>query len=265
MLHNYSWDLWLFAMVSVRPTRSPPKALFFFSWENCFHVIGRPSVDGGNGNDARRSACTKTSQKADGGKLQSAGGGKFQKTSVDEAFLEPTRRTLMAELLFSQQERKRHNATAGRSPATTEVAAASAASSLAGVKRPRGGEGYTSGDEPRLPDSSVLRWRYSGDDGFAAMVSRYGGTLSGSQDGESSGEGNGWDMAVGSDSLYKNGQPAQWARRTIGDCSRTKNDEGEVEDRLLEAGGLLGKRIQRTLRDVLEYDCSVGVAGNKVR
>ena len=33
----------------------------------------------------------------------------------------------------------------------------------------------------------------------------------------------------------------------------------------MEAGELLGKRIQQALREVLEYDCSVGVATNKVR
>lgn len=35
-------------------------------------------------------------------------------------------------------------------------------------------------------------------------------------------------------------------------------------DQLLEAGGSLGMRIQRALREALEYDCSVGVAENKV-
>lgn len=49
-------------------------------------------------------------------------------------------------------------------------------------------------------------------------------------------------------------------RGTGGDYKHTE----EESDRWLEAGGLLGVRIQRKVREVLQYDCSVGIAGNKV-
>lgn len=47
--------------------------------------------------------------------------------------------------------------------------------------------------------------------------------------------------------------------------SREPGEDEEQENRLLEAGGMLGRRIQQTLVEVLEYDCSVGVATNKAR
>lgn len=45
--------------------------------------------------------------------------------------------------------------------------------------------------------------------------------------------------------------------------SQEPEEEEEQENRLLEAGGVLGRRIQQTLGEVLEYDCSVGVATNR--
>lgn len=47
--------------------------------------------------------------------------------------------------------------------------------------------------------------------------------------------------------------------------SPSREAEEEEENRLLEAGGMLGRRIQQALGEVLEYDCSVGVATNKAR
>lgn len=223
-------------------------------------MIARSSVDGG-------SAGKRTSQKVKGGKIQNEGGGKFQKTSVDEAYLEPTRRTLMAELLLSQQERNGHSGAAGYSSATTDVAAAPAAAaklSLAGGKRPRGGENHASEGCPLQVEPSAKQWRYGDDGGSVPSISRYGERPSGSQEEGSSGEGNSWDMALGCDSFNSDGQSDKYARRRKGDRSRTKKEE-EEEDQFLEAGGSLGRRIQRTLREVLKYDCSVGVAGNKVR
>lgn len=235
--------------------------------QSVFRAIARRSVDGGKGGDSRGSGGKRTSRKASGDQRRNEGGGKFQKASVDEAYLEPTRRTLMAELLLSQQERNGHNAPAGCSSASAEVGAAPPAASklpLAGVKRPRGGDSGAFGGGP-LPAEPAQRWRYCDDNGSTRTFSRYGGRPNGSQDGGSSGEGNGWDMMAGWNSLDNDGQPGEWARRTTGNLSRTKQHEEDEEDRFLEAGGLLGRRIQRALSEVLKYDCSVGVAGNKVR
>lgn len=231
-------------------------------------MITRRSVDGGKSDGSHGSAGKRTSQKASGDQRRYEGGGKFQKTSVDEAYLEPTRRTLMAELLLSQQERNGHNAPAGCSSATNEGAAGPSGPSKvarAGVKRPRGGKSRAFGGGPLPVEPSAKRWWYGDDTGPTPTISSDGGTPNGSQDGRSSGEGNGWDMVAEWDSLDNDGQSGEWARRKTGDFSRTKEEEEEEEDRLLEAGGLLGRRIQRTLREVLKYDCSVGVAGNKAR
>lgn len=73
-------------------------------------------------------------------------------------------------------------------------------------------------------------------------------------------------MSVGYGSLDSDRQSNEWAerRRKGGGSARANRDEEDEEDRLLEAGGLLAARIQQTLSDVLQYDCSIGVASNKV-
>lgn len=87
-----------------------------------------------------------------------------------------------------------------------------------------------------------------------------------SQGGIESEEAHPWDAAVGDDSPRDRRTDACGRQRAGGGVGRQdKAQQEEEEDRLLEAGGLLGKRIQQTLRDVLDYDCSVGVAGNKVK
>lgn len=87
-----------------------------------------------------------------------------------------------------------------------------------------------------------------------------------SQCGIESEEAHPWDAAVGDDSPRDRRTDAWGRQRAGGGVGRQdKVQHEEEEDRLLEAGGLLGKRIQQTLSDVLDYDCSVGVAGNKVK
>lgn len=73
-------------------------------------------------------------------------------------------------------------------------------------------------------------------------------------------------MSMGYDSLEGDGQSNERAerRRRGSGGARTKKDEEDEEDQLLEAGGLLATKIQQTLSDVLQYDCSIGVANNKV-
>lgn len=73
-------------------------------------------------------------------------------------------------------------------------------------------------------------------------------------------------MSVGYDSLEGDGLSNEWVetRRSGVGGARTKKDEEDEEDRLLEAGGLLATKIQQALSEVLQYDCSIGVANNKV-
>lgn len=150
---------------------------------------------------------------------------------MDEAYLEPDRRTLEAELTLSQREQSSAADLAhGISPDEREVA-----------KRPRIGiTGYV--PSPRTTDGARR--------GVA---------------GESSCESQEWveeDEEAGCFTMRVAGgggvEERRWKHK---DTNRTE----EEVDRLLETGGLLGVRIQRELRQVLEYDCSVGVAQNKVR
>lgn len=185
----------------------------------------------------------------------------FQKASIDEAYLEPTRRTLLAELRHSSnREKTGPSAAAGSSTSITKAAVAiSSEPSLAGAKRNRSGGSIRSGGSrgshgcsSALVEPTAQPWR-DGDD------SRGKGPTQ-SQDEDDSGEGNRWNLWAEC-SPDDDGRPNEGARRR---SSRAKKDEEEEEARLLEAGGLLATRIQQTLSDVLHYDCSIGVASNKV-
>lgn len=230
---------------------------------------------------------------ADGGNSfrgGAGGAGTFQKTSVDEAYLEPTRRTLAAELVPSDdQERSSRTLPCSPAPAKKGGALCSSSSSCGsgekaagrGLKRPISkingmcgpfapAEGHGSGGEPAAAtaagdtsDCAPSRGRgHFGDDEKEA--SEGGGSLS-------AGGENALELAVAESP--DNGRPeeARKKRRSGGGGGlrdtpeRHSRADDEEEERLLEAGGLLGRRIQRALSEVLKYDCSVGVAPNKVR
>lgn len=214
----------------------------------------RPPADRGNGNDDHGGAGGRP--KANAGKSQHGGGGTFQKASIDEAYLEPTRRTLMAELwLSSQRQEKRSSAAAGRPTSAAEAAAPAMepGSLVAEAKRTCGEEGSECGGHPSaLVERTARQWR-DGDGSFGRGPSQ-------SQDGCDSGEQNEWNLWTGC-SPDDDGQPGDWARRR---SRRATKDEEEDDARLLKAGGVLATRIQQTLSDVLQYDCSIGVATNKV-
>lgn len=150
---------------------------------------------------------------------------------MDEAYLEPGPRTLEAELTLSQ----------GMQNTSEDFMYGVSRGKREAIKRPRIGltgvpsPQKTSGAQRGVP-------------------------------GESSSESQEWVEEDEEPSFFTMGV----ARRVVGRRAN-KERRGELAsrseeevDRLLEAGGLLGVRIQRELRQVLEYDCSVGVAQNKV-
>lgn len=212
------------------------------------------SIDDVYGSDAPSATGARASKRSCGGRVHSSGGGSFQKASVDEAYLEPARRTLTAELLSSKQHEGRPAAIGKSDPtASTGTSATVAERLVAGVKRPRAG-GNSASVAGHGDGSS---W-----DPVCSMQRR---GLGESQYGDAEGDRHDWNMAVGyGSSLDDDEQSDEWGRKRRREHDAVR-DIGEDEDRLLEAGGLLGKRIQKTLRDVLNYDCSVGVASNKVR
>lgn len=189
-----------------------------------------------------------------GGRVHTCGEGSFQKASVDEAYLEPARRTLTAELLSSEQHQGRPAAIGQRRPiAATETSAGAAERLLAGIKRPRAG------------GNSAFVAGHGDYSSLAPAYSKQRRGLGESQYGHAEGDRHEWDVTVGYGySLDDDEQSDEWGKKRRREHDDVR-DVGEGEDRLLEAGGLLGKRIQKTLRDVLNYDCSVGVASNKVR
>lgn len=181
----------------------------------------------------------------DVGKDACGGGGKFQKASIDEAYLEPTRRTLTAELHLVQKD---------KNPERPSTVASNTQGEERWTKRTRNGE-----DAHPFKRSGGNQCHPSCSGGQAKCLSGSESGASQSQGGGTGEEASAWDIASPSDE-----QPSSSGRRRDGlAVPRSKDDEQE-ENRLLQAGGLLGKRIQRTLREVLDYDCSVGVAGNKV-
>lgn len=103
-----------------------------------------------------------------------------------------------------------------------------------------------------LVEPTSQQWR-DGDDSCGREPSQ-------SQDGGNPGEVNGWNLWT----EYSPDDGGYSDRSVRRESSRTKKNE-EEESRLLEAGVLLATRIQKTLSDVLQYDCSIGVASNKVR
>ena len=255
--------------VFCRHTRSIPhlRTLLARSSTLCWQFL-----DGGNSKDACAASGRRAFPRASSANAQKGGPGTFQKVSVDEAYLEPTRRTLLAELLLSSQRKTTQPASAATEPAMTSASAATATRTatrdflLPRSGRTHGDEGGASGCGPPLVEPPAQQWRYGGTDRDAQSSSRHRGRASGSQDGDDSAEESGWEMSVGYGSLDSDRQSNEWAerRRKGGGSARANRDEEDEEDRLLEAGGLLAARIQQTLSDVLQYDCSIGVASNKV-
>eukprot|EP00752_Nemacystus_decipiens_P009989 g8908.t1 len=218
--------------VSYRSYRAAARAIFTLVRAFC------PPEDGSNDKDDHGNSGRRTFPKSHNGK-----GGTFQKASIDEAYLEPTRRTLLAQLRLASQLEKKGPPSATAAPAAPEPL-------LAGAKRAHSGEKSESGGHPSVSvQLSTQQWRNG---------SCWRGPGE-NQDEEDSSERNRWDMWTECSPEY-GGEPNEWARRR---SPRTKRDEEEEEARLLEAGGLLATRIQQTLSDVLQYDCSIGVASNK--
>lgn len=200
------------------------------------------------------------------------GAGAFQKTSVDEAYLEPTRRALAAELLLSEQEGNQ-TLLCSSAPAKTAVLCSSAPEKEKagrGLKRPLSrinsvcdplapAQGLGIDSESTAGDTSGCAlnrgFRQFGDEEKEASDS--GGSLGGGGE-------NALEMAV-ADSPDDGWPEDAWGKRRDGALEAHSRADEEEEDRLLQAGGLLGRRIQQTLSEILKYDCSVGVARNKVR
>ncbi|CAM9178189.1 unnamed protein product [Ectocarpus sp. 13 AM-2016] len=232
--------------VSYRNYRAAARAIFTLMRAFC------PPEDDVYDSNAPSARGAGAFQRSCGGRVHTCGGGSFQKASVDEAYLEPARRTLTAELLSSEQHQGRPAAIGQRRPtAATETSAGAAERLRAGIKRPRAGGNSAfvagHGDYYSLAPACCKQRRGLGE----------------SQYGHTEGDRHEWDVTVGyGSSLDDDEQSDEWGRKRRREHDDVR-DVGEDEDRLLEAGGLLGKRIQKTLRDVLNYDCSVGVASNK--
>ncbi|CAM9887204.1 unnamed protein product, partial [Ectocarpus sp. 8 AP-2014] len=224
--------------VSYRNYRAAARAIFTLIRAFC------PPEDNVYGSNAPSTRGTRA--------FQRSCGGSFQKASVDEAYLEPARRTLIAELVSSEKHQGRPAAIGKRLPiAASGTSAGAAERLLAGIKRPRAGGNSAfvagHGDDGSLPPACSKRRRGFGENQY----------------GDAEGDRHEWDVTVGfGSSLDDDEQSDEWGRKRRREHDDVR-DVGEDEDRLLEAGGLLGKRIQKTLRDVLNYDCSVGVASNK--
>lgn len=172
--------------------------------------------------------------------------GKFQRASVDEAYLEPGKRTLEMELIRSRYEVEEDG---GRALGYCSGKDAK------GIKRSRreplqmGSVGLSSGPYSN-PDKGGRGMKTTFD---ACRVGEGSGLL----DGDESAPGRSSESApTDQDSAVRGGSGCRDGDFLNG--TRTESD------RLLEAGGSLGARIQRTLREALEYDCSIGVAENKV-
>eukprot|EP00903_Cladosiphon_okamuranus_P014191 g13185.t1 len=237
--------------VSYRSYRAAARAIFTLVRAFCTPE-GHSNGHGGDGNLDMRTLLKSASGKSHNGIHNQ---GTFEKASIDEAYLEPTRRTLLTELrLSSYRDKSGSSSAADCSTSYTATAAQAVAPAplMAGTERACGGKQSESGDCPSvLVQPSARRW-CDGDDSCGRGPSQ-------SQDGSDSSEGNSWSIRAGY-SPDDGGQPNGRARR---EYPRTKKDEEEEEARLLEAGGLLATRIQQTLSDVLQYDCSIGVASNK--
>lgn len=190
-----------------------------------------------------------------GNDVRGGGTGTFQKASVDEAYLAPARGTLMAELSLAQH---------GYNPAGASVVS-SPTDKGRGVKRSRSANDerrtFLAGGEQRLDGEHPTAAANIGSVGVRFGVSREESGASESQ-GRTEGEDHEWDIAK--EGSLGEERPQTLARQGRCAVGHQRMEEDDEEDRLLEAGGLLGKRIQQTLSDVLNYDCSVGVAGNKV-
>lgn len=221
-----------------------------------------PSEEETNGTASRGGAGGAKHQNASGAKAR----GKFQKTSVDEAYLEPSRRTLMTELLLSS-DREKNKPGAGVERSVGPERAPMAGELLrAGVKRPRSADTCVSGNVPFSASVSEQACRDDDGGGCAPTLYRQGEETVENQRGLYTPEGDDGDVEAGYDSIEHDGHQNGCARQGRRDGNgRTEKVEEEEEAQLLKAGGLLGRRIQQTVRDVLKYDCSVGVAGNKVR
>lgn len=218
---------------------------------------GRPTADDGNGNDDQGTLDRRTRLKSSSGKQHDGNRGAFQKASIDEAYLEPSRRTLLAELRLSSSQREKNGPSAAPGCSTSSTNTAAPEPLLVGAKRARGGENSEVGGRPSMfvqPSVQHVRRR---DDSCGRGPSR-------SQDGDESGEGNRWNLWA-EWSPDDDGQPNEWARRRSPRTGEDEEEEEEEEARLLKAGDLLATRIQQTLSDVLQYDCSIGVASNKAR
>lgn len=256
------------------------------------------------------------------------GAGTFQKTSVDEAYLEPTRRTLAAELYKSNDKERRTpaaqlilsgddkertgNRTLLCSPALAKRAVLRGLSAPAEKAAERG-----LSDKEHTDNRTVLcsppakKTAVDASSGCALIcgVRDFGDEeMEASEGGDSLGGGGGggenaMGVAVAVDGFPDDGRrkEAGGERRGVAALERhsrageqeveeeedgegeeeedeeekeeeekeeDEDEEGggeEEEDRLLRAGLLLGRRIQRTLSEVLKYDCSVGVSRSKVR
>ncbi|CAB1097215.1 unnamed protein product [Ectocarpus sp. CCAP 1310/34] len=232
--------------VSYRNYRAAARAIFTLIRAFC------PPEDDVYGNNTPSARGAGAFQRCCGGRVHTCGEGSFQKASVDEAYLEPARRTLTAELLSSEQHQGRPAAKGQRRPtAATETSAGAAERLVAGIKRPRTG------------DNSVFVAGHGDYSSLAPACSKQRREWGESQYGHTEGDRHEWDVTVGyGSSIDDDEQSDEWGRKRRREHDDVR-DVGEDEDRLLEAGGLLGKRIQKTLRDVLNYDCSVGVASNK--
>ncbi|CAM9560687.1 unnamed protein product, partial [Scytosiphon promiscuus] len=217
--------------------------------------------DDSNGTRGRGGAGGAKASNASGTK---SGRGKFQKASVDEACLEPAQRTLMAELSLSSARETNRPGTAAEPSMAPDRAPTAAEWLRAGVKRPRSAKTSVSRGVPFSADFSEEPRREGGDDGLASALPGRGEEPTESPGGVYTPEENAWDEERGCDSVdddeHRDGRAGRRRRESNG---KTEAAEEEEEAQLLKAGGLLGKRIQKTLRDVLKYDCSVGVAGNK--
>lgn len=240
------------------PTHPPTHPSCFLSGGN----LRLRSVDDPNGTGSRGGAGGPKHQNASAVKARR---GIFQKASVDEAYLEPTRRTLMAELLLSSERENKTPGTAAERSNSTDRAPTAAELLTAGAKRPRRTESSVGG-VPSSANHAEEPWRHGGGDGRDQALSGSGQDSTENQNRLYTPDEIEGDVEAGYDSVGDDGHQNGFGRpRRSGSNARTESIEEEEEAQLLEAGGLLGIRIQKTLRDVLKYDCSVGVAGNKVR
>lgn len=178
------------------------------------------------------------------------GGGTFQKASIDEAYLEPARRTLTAELFLVQEK---------LTPKKCDSSSTADDKGM-GLKRSQD-EKYADGPSSSTSYKSTTV-RTSGGRVPNSILRGESGS-SDSQDGSKTDQ-RAWDMAIVDSS--GDGQPdmRRGEGKGKGIAGRERSEEEEEENRLLEAGGLLGRRIQQAVKGVLGYDCSVGVAENKV-